>query len=95
MQACGTTIKSKMDSPPASGDRSPNAASHITHRPASNAKNPSYFAVITDSLVIPARSIEAIARAHGGGAVCTRAKAGGSLFTIKWPVEQDAPQHSA
>ena len=35
--------------------------------------------------------VEAIARAHGGSAVCTRGKAGGSLFTIKWPVEHGAP----
>ncbi|MNT69678.1 Sensor protein RstB [compost metagenome] len=35
--------------------------------------------------------VEAIARAHGGSAVCTRGKAGGSLFTIKWPVKDAAP----
>ena len=39
--------------------------------------------------------VEAIARAHGGSAACTRAKAGGSVFTIKWPVEHGAPPAAA
>ena len=34
--------------------------------------------------------VEAIARAHGGSAACTRGKAGGSVFTVKWPVEHGA-----
>lgn len=34
--------------------------------------------------------VEAIARAHGGSAACARGVAGGTVFTIRWPLDNGA-----
>ena len=39
--------------------------------------------------------VDAIARAHGGSAACTRGKMGGTLFTIRWPADYVAPDSAA